>query len=184
MSKVCANCKESKEDVEFYPGKNKDGLHSWCKKCCSLKNKGSRDRNPPTQSKINTKRLKDQIRSQTIEYKRQNNTRMKSRPVEVQMLDKARQRAKKKGLAFDLKSSDIIVPEICPILRIPIQRAVGSKHHSDNSPTLDRVDSTKGYTNDNVWVISWRANRLKSDASLDELRLMVSALERKVGYGA
>ena len=103
--------------------------------------------------------------------------RMKARPVEVQMLDKARQRARDQGLAFDLTQEDILVPETCPVLGISIQRNVGGTSHSSNSPSLDRLDPRKGYVRGNVWVISWRANKLKSDATLDELRAVVRALE-------
>ena len=42
----------------------------------------------------------------------------------------------------------------------------------DNSPSLDRIDSSKGYTPDNVWVISRRANIIKHDATLEELLLI------------
>jgi hypothetical protein len=46
-----------------------------------------------------------------------------------------------------------------------------------NSPSLDRIDNTKGYVPGNVWVISWRANDLKRNATLEELKLLVAALE-------
>ncbi len=42
-----------------------------------------------------------------------------------------------------------------------------------NSPTIDRVDNTKGYIPGNVAVISYRANCLKRDSSLDELIKLV-----------
>lgn len=75
-------------------------------------------------------------------------------------------RAKKFNLDFDLEKEDIIIPDVCPVLRIPL--FVGEKQ-GDNSPTLDRVDNSKGYTKDNVAVISWKANNLKSNATLDEI---------------
>jgi hypothetical protein len=40
-------------------------------------------------------------------------------------------------------------------------------------PTLDRIHNYLGYIRGNVEVISWRANHLKSDSTLDELRKMV-----------
>jgi hypothetical protein len=54
-----------------------------------------------------------------------------------------------------------------------------STTNEDNLPTLDRVDPVCGYVPGNVWVISWRANRLKQDASLDELRMLARALEER-----
>jgi hypothetical protein len=49
-----------------------------------------------------------------------------------------------------------------------------SKFIVDRSPSLDRVDNSKGYTKDNVWVISQLANKMKNNASLDQLRCFAS----------
>ena len=177
-TKRCASCKVSKPQGEFYRCGPHKRLHSWCKSCCSERNKASRDRNPPSQDAVDRRRAKDRKRGQTTIYKERNAARMRGRPVEVQMLDKAKQRAGKKGVAFNLTLEDIKIPKVCPVLGIVIRRNVGAGH-CDSSPTLDRVEPTKGYVADNVWVISWRANRLKSDASLDELKLLVAALTKR-----
>jgi len=47
----------------------------------------------------------------------------------------------------------------------------------DHSPSLDRIDNSKGYTKDNVMVISFRANNIKKDANLQELKALVRYLE-------
>ncbi len=89
----------------------------------------------------------------------------------------ARWRAKKDGIFFDLVSDDIVFPEFCPALGIPLLRGVNG--FTDNSPTLDRIDPTKGYTKDNVRVISYRANRIKNNANTDELLLVVEYMIRE-----
>lgn len=94
------------------------------------------------------------------------------------LLNKSKESAKKRGLDFDIDLSDIMVPEICPILGLPLKRGKGRRHHE--SPSLDRIDSSKGYVKGNVWVISWRANCIKSNATLQELKLLVSALRLKM----
>ena len=94
---------------------------------------------------------------------------------ETLMLHGAKNRSKKAGLAFDLELGDIKIPTRCPLLGIPL--IVGGGH---NSPSLDRIDSAVGYTRDNVWVISWRANALKNDATLAELEMIVDGLRRKI----
>jgi hypothetical protein len=46
----------------------------------------------------------------------------------------------------------------------------GPKYKRSNAPSLDRWDNSKGYIPGNVFVISWRANWLKHDGSVEELR--------------
>lgn len=83
------------------------------------------------------------------------------------LLSGARARAKARGLPFNLTPADIIIPLSCPVLGIPI--IVGQGQMSDNSPSLDRVMPQLGYVSGNVLVVSMRANRIKSDATLAEL---------------
>jgi hypothetical protein len=91
------------------------------------------------------------------------------------MLKNAQYRSKAHGWAFDLSLSDICIPAFCPALGIPIFR--NAPLHSPNAPTLDRMDATKGYTKANVRIISWKANRLKNNATLQELRGLVHYME-------
>ena len=83
------------------------------------------------------------------------------------MVIAARTRAQASGVEFSISEQDIVVPDICPILGIPLSVGVGRQH--DGSPSLDRFDNLRGYTPDNVRVISWRANDLKRNATIEEL---------------
>lgn len=90
------------------------------------------------------------------------------------ILARLKQSAKERGIFFNLTVADVDdigIPITCPILNIPIYFNRGQQ--SDNSISFDRIDSTKGYTKDNVVIISNRANRLKSDATLDEMVKLV-----------
>lgn len=87
----------------------------------------------------------------------------------------ARSRAKKRGLPFDITYEDVVVPEFCPILGIPLKEK-GRPGWSDNSPSLDRIIPEKGYVKGNVRVISNRANRIKIDATIEELELVLADL--------
>lgn len=79
---------------------------------------------------------------------------------------KARLRARKLQVPFALKETDLVIPSVCPVLGLKMR--VGGRR-SDCFPTLDRVVPALGYTAENVRVISWLANRLKSNALPDQL---------------
>lgn len=81
---------------------------------------------------------------------------------------RAEYRAKRDGIDFDITPEDVVVPDCCPVLGIKLFVA-DKKGYSPNSPSLDRVDNSKGYVKGNVVVISARANALKRDASLGEV---------------
>lgn len=79
--------------------------------------------------------------------------------------------AKKRNIPFDLTLVDLnnlSFPITCPILNIPLKFNRGKQE--DDSYSIDRIDSTKGYTIDNIVVISLRANKLKNNASETELQ--------------
>jgi len=92
------------------------------------------------------------------------------------MFNNAKHRAKKKGITFSIKMEDIVIPETCPYLGIPIDPWTGDRM-SPNNPSLDQIKPGQGYTPDNIQVISSRANWIKADATLEELKLIVENLE-------
>lgn len=86
--------------------------------------------------------------------------------------------------AFDISAEDLIIPEYCPLLGIKINLDEDRERGVD-SPSLDRIDNTKGYTKDNIAVISDLANIMKNRATLDQLTLFVKnmpAYLRRIGY--
>ena len=84
------------------------------------------------------------------------------------ILRSAKNRAKKYNLAFDLVEGDLVMPEFCPILGIKLEVSKDGRGNPQ-AASLDRVDNTKGYTKDNVQIISFLANQMKSTANKDEL---------------
>lgn len=92
------------------------------------------------------------------------------------MICSARARAKKLGVPFALAIEDVVLPTHCPALGILLQ--VGRGKLADGSPTLDRIIPEKGYTAGNVVVVSHLANRIKSNASVKQLRAVVDWAER------
>ena len=94
-----------------------------------------------------------------------NSERVKCTSIESKMYQRAKCRAKVKGLAFTIEVSDIIVPKFCPILNVELQSKKGNPGGQKVSPALDRIDPTKGYVKGNVRVISHLANMMKSHAT-------------------
>jgi len=90
-----------------------------------------------------------------------------SRSSITTMLTWTRARAKKNGMEFSLAKEDITIPETCPVLGIPLYKMKGRA--GSNSPSLDRIRSSEGYVPNNVRVISYRANFLKNNATVEEL---------------
>lgn len=80
-----------------------------------------------------------------------------------------------RGIEFNITAEDVPdFPSHCPVLGIPllfIQRDKGGWY--DDNPSIDRIDPTKGYIKGNIRVISNRANRLKCNATLEELEKVV-----------
>ena len=99
-----------------------------------------------------------------------------SKTTEYKMYARAKSRAKKNNLPFNIELDDIVIPERCPLLGIKIEST--EVRNSPNNPSLDKIIPEKGYIKGNVWVISNRANTLKNDATIQELKTLVENLER------
>lgn len=83
------------------------------------------------------------------------------------MLYAARMKSKRRGWECDLTMDDIVLPDRCPVLGIPLM--IGDGKMTQNSPSLDRIDNTRGYVKGNVIIVSLRANAIKNDATVEEL---------------
>ena len=97
---------------------------------------------------------------------------------EYQMWARAKRRAEAEGLPFDLNPADISIPDMCPVFGWPLKVGNGASH--DASPSLDKLDPSKGYVKGNVWVISHLANRIKNNASLEKLQSVTLALQNQL----
>lgn len=94
------------------------------------------------------------------------------------LLSDAKRRAERKGMRFDLELLSLNKPTHCPIFGFELVYQASGKR-LPNSASLDRFDSSKGYTPDNVWIISWRANQVKTDATLQEMQTVCDAMRKK-----
>ena len=109
------------------------------------------------------------------EYDRKWSRRKRQENPEYYLWKSAKKRARDKQLDFTIKVSDIIIPQFCPLLHIPIIHKTGTGKRSNHSPSLDRLDNELGYISTNIIVVSWRANFLKSDASYQEMSQLMNS---------
>jgi len=167
LEKQCSKCAQVLP-AQMFSKNGRGGLRNQCKTCCSnahsswLLNGGS---------------------DKKKQYCADN-------PIIVQtahMIVNARRRAKKKNLPFDIDQDYLrsIVPSFCPVLGISLEWSArrAPKNQSTplpNSPSLDRIDPERGYVKGNAWIISHRANTIKSDATHEELKLVTKAVGKAI----
>ena len=154
--RACKYCRALKPISEFLRKRLE------CKACRTVYN--------VAYNKANRARIKAAYEANKDEITAKARSRRAANPI-PNMLARARVRARVKGLEFSLTKEDIRIPESCPVLGIRLR--VSSGRYSDSSPALDRIDNSKGYVRGNVLVVSARANSLKNDATVDELKKLV-----------
>lgn len=174
-----ANCSSKHHEGErliaielFSKDKNrKSGLHNHCKVC---RRKAQTNWYQANAAEIAQRVSTRYFERSTDETRAVQNDRAKrykeKRGIPWALLMSVQTRARKRNLECDLTESDLTIPDVCPILGIPLDQTVGPR--TNNYPTVDRLDNSKGYTKDNISIISWRANNLKGTATLEELILL------------
>jgi hypothetical protein len=94
----------------------------------------------------------------------------------------AKNRASKKGLPFDIEREDVrelvVDLDYCPVLGIKLNW--DNDKLLDDSPTLDKIIPELGYVKGNIAVISNKANRIKTDANLEEIGKVWCWLKKQV----
>jgi hypothetical protein len=94
------------------------------------------------------------------------------------LLERIRAKCKTGNIPFNLTINDLDIPDTCPVFGMPlkfgISRGQSYRGPAEDSPSVDRIDPDKGYTKGNIVIVSWRANRMKMNASLNELQTLAS----------
>jgi hypothetical protein len=152
--KKCSWCKEYLDTNKFYTDKStSSGLSNRCKEC---------------------RKQTRYVSKKEVQFYKNNIVDIPCSPRtdwSREALRRSKTRAKEKGLQHNLTRDWLLtnLPTHCPVLGIEL--AFGG--NSYNSPSVDRFDNNKGYTTDNVRIISFRANALKSNATVEELEAIV-----------
>ena len=155
--KHCIKCGVELSDLNWASYRKKNWINK-CDDCVRHEKKiQARKRDPKT--------LNERSKKHILKLRTESPIKAKARLL----YSSAQKRAKKHGLDFDLTTSFIfsISPFLCPIMKEPLLYREYSKHKYTAS--LDRIDSSKGYTTDNVQIISYISNLMKSNATNDEL---------------
>lgn len=79
-----------------------------------------------------------------------------------------------------MTKDDFTIPEHCPVLGIKLEYGTGTGGFIDASPTLDRIRPELGYVLGNIEVVSWRANRIKCDGTLEEILKIASWMQKSM----
>lgn len=118
--------------------------------------------------------------AQNKEYKKQKDIEYAQQNREKLLLAQAKSSAKRRKIDFNLEESDIVIPTHCPILGIELTKTRGMGRVKSNV-SLDRLNNDFGYVKGNVWVISDLANRMKSNATKEELVLFAQGILKLYG---
>jgi hypothetical protein len=158
MSKRCSLCKITKDLCEFTPQiRGKFGVTGRCKGCRALLHKDVyKDKKQYYLQKGKEYRITHPEYSQAWDKNH----------VAATILRRIKSRAKSIGVPFDLEEHDIVIPEFCPALGIKLEFHDYRQH---NSPSIDRIIPNKGYVKDNIVIVSSLANRIKTDATVEQL---------------
>lgn len=171
--KWCNECKRFLPLSAFGHHCKKNGkryINSCCKECMVKRVKDSPNREEAMlRSNMNKKarmqndpEYREHIKSIGRKYENS------ERGILMTLLSNAKRRASLFNLEYNLSIEDISLPEKCPILGIPLKK--GNVGGDKCSPSLDRIDPTKGYIKGNVQVISRLANAMKNNATPEELK--------------
>jgi hypothetical protein len=83
-------------------------------------------------------------------------------------------KCRKHNIPCDISAEDFTMPEVCPVYGI---KMVWGSDLADGTPSFDRFDPNGGYVKGNVRIISLKANRLKSNATIDDLKAVIAWME-------
>jgi hypothetical protein len=171
--KICSRCGQSKSLNRFVIDKRR-GIRGTCKDC---HNKAMREY-------ISLPEIKQKRSEYYKEYTKKNHDlvleRNKRRRFEKRamcLIAKARIRARNKNIPFDLdKHIDEIQSRIdagkCEVIGIDFNLENGKA--SFDSPSIDRIDSSKGYTIDNIRIVCWLFNTCCHDWGEDILKRVMT----------
>lgn len=168
--KRCISCNIDKPLTDWYLRKSGTALGRKCKEC---KRKDQREK-----SMIPEKRARRLVKQKA--YMSENREKFKEYLVEYSKTKKGRAKqllasAKKRGKTMGIDIDEAFVLELldsenCSVTNIPFQyHQIDGLSRNPFSPSLDRIDSSRGYFKDNVRLVIWQYNLMKGEITDEQL---------------
>jgi hypothetical protein len=171
--KTCSKCKVKKELSEFNKTKtNKDGLSYLCRDC-------------------NLEQSSKYIKANKDKYYNDQQRKRETKPVFLsQLFYNAKTRAAKKNIEFDLTKE--FLEELldcsemkCSVTGLKMNLECHSRKKANPFKcSIDRIDSSKGYIQDNVRFVCWAVNQMKADRTDEEFKFWVESIYKAISSQA
>lgn len=168
LEKQCCRCRELKQVSSFTVNnayKSKIAAH--CKKCDAFANKIHKVKNRVAVLERGRKYAAQRSLLFTVRVRA--------------LINSSRRRAKLSNREHTITLENVLslwpVDGLCPVFGFKLE--FNNKGFRETSPSIDRINSSKGYTLDNIQVISWKANRLKAYATVEELEAVVLFMRKR-----
>lgn len=184
--KNCKKCGKNKSLNNFIKNKQcNGGVAGTCKKC---QNDYSKKWKQKHSKELSKKRRKRYAETDGIEVKQRVEKRKQLYPLRMrcQLLRSGmRDRSKIKHIEFDVRHFTVknlmdrlIKNSKCECCKKELDiEFKKDKKFNDNSPSMDRVNSLKGYTKKNTAILCWGCNKHKQDANSKELRIIADFMD-------
>ena len=193
--KTCSTCKQTKPKADFNRNRSTaTGIHYECRECEKagrvsaiakniatnngrrkefgaehLKKCTSCKEHKPAAEFTNDMTRYDGLKTTCKTCSSELSKQWRSNNLAKALFKSAKYGAKKRGIEFAITVDDIQIPDRCPIFGFKME--FGGKRST--SPSIDRIDNSKGYVPGNIVVVSVKANHVKSDCTLAELHKLV-----------
>lgn len=183
--KRCTGCGNEKPESAFY--ENKGVPVNPCRSCSIARNKVYASERKADTARNARAAYAKRMADPTVAAKKKAQSRAyrtsvtgTARERARRLVNAAKQRSRKFGREFDLTVDDITA-------RIEAGRCEATSLYFDlsadqgaragaRSPSIDRIDNSKGYTADNVQVVCWQFNLAKAHHGLPALVEIAQAL--------
>lgn len=188
--KPCLSCGETKPLTHFDLHKSsKYGRRGRCKECRS-KEEREKKLDPlyrEKQKQYQADHYRKRIEKNPMYLREVKNYREKPNGRAHQLIYHAKRRALAKGWDFSVSLEKVrtsIENGRCAVTGIAFDlKSSGDYHFNAFAPSLDRIDSTKGYTDDNVQIVVWAYNVGKSQMSTDDYHAFLLSAALAISSG-